>query len=77
MIEIGTNNIYGNKWSQEVGREIFPILIQMAIDRQDPITYGELADEAEESWDRIQDNTSRTARTIYELSARVCLENTF
>jgi len=49
MIDIGTNNIYGNMWSQEVGRAIFPILIQMAIDRQDPITYGKLADKAEEA----------------------------
>ena len=50
MRDIGSPyNIYGNKWSQKVGREIFPILIQMAIDRQDPITYGELADKAEEA----------------------------
>ena len=49
MIEIGTNNIYGNKWSQEVGRAIFPILIEMAIEGQDPITYGDLADKAEEA----------------------------
>ena len=49
MIEIGSNNIYGNKWSQEVGRAIFPILIQMAIDRQAPMTYGELADKAEKA----------------------------
>ena len=49
MIEIGTNNIYGNRWSQEVGRAIFPILIQMAIDGQGPITYGDLADKAEEA----------------------------
>ena len=48
MKDIGTSyNIYGNRWSQKVGREIFPILIQMAIDRQSPITYGELADKAE------------------------------
>ena len=46
MRDIGSPyNIYdGNEWSQKVGREIFPILIQMAIDRQDLITYGELAD---------------------------------
>ena len=50
MKDIGTTyNFYGNKWSQEVGQAIFPILIEMAIDRQDPITYGELADEAEEA----------------------------
>ena len=48
MRDIGSSyNIYGNRWSQTVGREIFPILIQMAIDRQDPITYIELADKAE------------------------------
>ena len=35
------------KWSETVGWAIFPILIQMAIDRQCPITYGELADKAE------------------------------
>ena len=35
------------EWSETVGWEIFPILIQMAIDRQGPITYGELADKAE------------------------------
>ncbi len=38
-----------NEWSETVGSEIFPILIQMAIDRQGPITYGELADKAEEA----------------------------
>ena len=48
MKDIGTSyNIYGNRWSQTVRWEIFPILIQMAIDRQAPITYGELADKAE------------------------------
>ena len=48
MKDIGAPyNIYGNSWSQTVGREIFPILIQMAIDRQIPITYGELVDKAE------------------------------
>ena len=48
MKDIGAPyNIYGNRWSQTVGREIFPILIQMAIDRQSPITYGELVDKAE------------------------------
>ena len=36
------------KWSETVGWAIFPILIQMAIDRQSPITYGELVDKAEE-----------------------------
>ena len=44
----GTRNIYGKKRSQKAGREIFPILIQVAIDGQDPITdtitYGCLAD---------------------------------
>ena len=49
MIEIGSYSLYGNKWSQKVGRVIFPILIQMAIDRHKPITYGELADKAEEA----------------------------
>ena len=51
MKDIGSPyNIYdGNEWSQKVGREIFPILIQMAIDRQDLITYGELADKVEEA----------------------------
>ena len=39
----------GNEWSETVGSEIFPILIQMAIDHQGPITYGELADKAEEA----------------------------
>lgn len=49
MKDIGSRyNIYGNKWSQKVGWEIFPILIQMAIEGQAPITYGELADKAEE-----------------------------
>ena len=50
MEDIGScYNIYGNKWSQKVGWEIFPILIQMAIEGQQPITYGELADKAEEA----------------------------
>ena len=49
MKDLGSYNIYGNKWSQKVGREIFPILIQMAIEGQPPITYGELADKAEEA----------------------------
>ena len=35
------------KWSETVGWAIFPILIQMVIDRQGPMTYGELADKAE------------------------------
>ena len=48
MKDIGTTyNIYGNKWSQEVGRAIFPILIEMAIEGQDPIPYGKFADKAE------------------------------
>ena len=43
-------NIYGNDWAQKTGRAIFPILIQMAIDPQKPdITYGALADKAEEA----------------------------
>jgi len=37
------------EWSETVGWEIFPILIQMAIDRQGPMTYIELADKAEEA----------------------------
>ena len=50
MKDIGSRyNIYGNKWSQKVGWEIFPILMQMAIEGQAPITYGELADQAEEA----------------------------
>ena len=36
-------------WSETVGPEIFRILIQMAIDGQGPITYGELVDKAEEA----------------------------
>ena len=35
----GTNNLDGKLRSQEVGRVIFPILIQMAIDGQSPIYY--------------------------------------
>ena len=50
MKDIGARkNIYGNDWAQKAGRAIFPILIQMAIDDQKPITYGELADKAEEA----------------------------
>ena len=50
MKDIGSRyNIYGNEWSQKVGWEIFPVLIQMAIEDQAPITYGELADKAEEA----------------------------
>ncbi len=37
------------EWSEPVGWVIFPILIQMAIDRQSPITYGDLVDKAEEA----------------------------
>ena len=37
MKDIGARkNIYGNDWAQKAGREIFPILIQMAIDDQKP-----------------------------------------
>ena len=67
MKDIGSSyNIYGNRWSQTVGREIFPILIQMAIDRQAPITYGELADKAEAAG--VEFKTAHRGRRALSLS---------
>ena len=54
------------EWKETVGREIFPILIQMAIDRQGPITYGELADKAEEAG--IEFKTAHRGRRALSLS---------
>ena len=70
-----TNNLYGNRWSQEVGRAIFPILIEMAIERQEPITYGELADKAEAAG--IEFKTTHPGRRARSMNVPLgCVLNT-
>ena len=70
----GSRNIHGDKWSQKIGREVFSILIQMAIDDQDPITYGKLADKVEETGIELTEDKGRRAQSM--ISPLACVLKT-